>query len=162
MADFSAPGAAEAAAHAAHTSRIPTHYLGGPARAQSRPCAGFSGTLPRLPSLSSAGDEAERAAEAVLTAHRATQRRRRLLAIFGRMMARFHERHERRWSMGRWECSLCRHRIMAWAWLPRELPGVPLALHEECVSRSMWDVVLHHERAARAPDAAAATLGILI
>jgi ribosomal protein L37AE/L43A len=100
---------------------------------------GLSGALPRVPAVvDAAADQAQRA----------VVRRRRLLAIFARMMARFHERHDRRWSMGRWECAICHQRISAWAWLPQSPPGG--ALHEECVSRSMWDVVLHHERMAQA------------
>jgi ribosomal protein L37AE/L43A len=100
---------------------------------------GLSGALPRVPAVvDAAADQAQRA----------VLRRRRLLAIFARMMARFHERHERRWSMGRWECAICHERINAWAWLPQSSPGG--ALHEACVSRSMWDVVLHHERLAQA------------
>jgi hypothetical protein len=115
-----------------------------------------------VPSVTTTTDEASRAAEAVMLAHRATQRRRRLLAIFGRMMARFHDRHERHWSMGRWECSLCHCRIVAWAWLPVALPEAAIALHEECVSRSMWDVVLYHERLIQRPDASSVMMGMLI
>ncbi|HKD75138.1 MAG TPA: hypothetical protein VKB76_06560, partial [Ktedonobacterales bacterium] len=90
--------------------------------------------------------------------HHATLRRRRLLAIFARMMARFYEKHERKWSMGRWDCSVCRERIVAWAWVPQTpkdattgaLAEVTGAQHEACVSRSMWDVILHYERLSRA------------
>jgi hypothetical protein len=134
-----------------HTSHIPTRYLGGAPRATGTRRTGFSGTLPRVPIVTHPiADSAPLCDEAGVLAHRATQRRRRLLAIFSRMMARFHERHERHWSMGRWECLLCHRRIVAWAWLPLSLPDESKALHEECVSRSMWDVVLHHERMARA------------
>ena len=136
-------------------SHIPTRYLGGASRTPSTRRTGYSGTIPRVPTVSrSLGDAPPRADEAAVLAQRATLRRRRLLAIFSRMMARFHERHERHWSMGRWECLLCHRRIMAWAWLPHSIPDETKALHEECVSRSMWDVVLHHERLARAGSAA--------
>lgn len=113
--------------------------LGSPTPTVPRRRTGLSGALPRVPAMvDAAADQAQRA----------VVRRRRLLAIFARMMARFHERHERRWSMGRWECAICHERISAWAWLPQTVPGG--ALHEACVSRSMWDVVLHHERMAQA------------
>lgn len=147
MAEFSAPGAWEAAATAFRATRTPTHYLGGAPRSQGQHRSGFSGTLPRLPSIVTAPDEtAHGATQAILGAHRATLRRRRLLAIFGRMMARFHERHTRHWSMGRWECTVCHRRIVAWAWLPQSLPETSFALHEECANRSMWEIVLRHER----------------
>ncbi len=145
MADLWGMGPAAATAHVYRASRVPTHYLGGtPTHARRR--GGLSGALPRVP----------HADDAALLAFRATQHRRRLLAIFARMMARFHEQHERRWSMGRWECGICRRHIPAWAWLPRLPHAPPQALHEECVSRAMWDVILHHEisvRAAQGPRA---------
>src|SRR5579884_1588505 len=99
-----------------HHSRVPTHYLGGAPHARSRH-NGLSGAIPRVPR----GVLAEPVSpeETLLAAHHATLRRRRLLAIFARMMARFYERHERKWSMGRWDCSLCRERIIAWAWIPQ-------------------------------------------
>jgi hypothetical protein len=136
-------------------SRVPTHYLGGTPNARARR-TGLSGAIPRVPR----GVLAETATpeETTRAAHHATQRRRRLLAIFARMMARFYEKHERKWSMGRWDCSLCRERIVAWAWVPHSTanaaPGaiveVTGAQHEACVSRSMWDVILHYERLSRA------------
>jgi len=149
MAEFWGMGPA---AHVYRSSRVPTHYLGAtPTHARRR--TGLSGALPRVPAI-----VVDRAAdEAALLAFHATQRRRRLLAIFARMMARFHEQHERRWSMGRWECAICHRHIPAWAWLPRVPHGPPQALHEECVSRAMWDVVLHHELGTRA---ASGTLAI--
>ncbi len=116
-------------------SRVPTHVLGDPPPWVPR--RGYSGPLPRVPQPV-AVETPEEARE-----RRITTRRRRLLAIFGRMMARFHEHHERRWSMGRWQCLVCHRRIVAWAWLPaRHDDG---ALHEECISRSMWDLVLTYE-----------------
>jgi hypothetical protein len=149
MAELWGMGPAEATAHVHHASRMPTRYLGGTTRAQqARRRTGLSGALPRVPAVL-ASDANEQAA---WMAFRATQRRRRLLAIFARMMARFHERHERHWSMGRWDCAMCHKRIAAWAWLPLDLATGSLALHEECVSHSMWDVVLHHERLAHAAD----------
>lgn len=136
--------------HIMRQSRIPTRYLGG-TRTPSRR-TGVSHTIPqppRMPMLYE-GDLAADAWEA----QRATQRRRRLLAIFGRMMARFYDRHQRHWSMGRWDCAFCQRRIAAWAWTPVEVaitaPTVG-AMHEACVSRSMWEVVLHHEQIASGP-----------
>jgi hypothetical protein len=146
MAELWGVDPAEATARVYRASRVPTQYLGGTTHAhQARRRAGLSGALPRVPAV--VADAAEQAA---WQAFRATQRRRRLLAIFARMMARFHERHERHWSMGRWECVMCHKRIAAWAWLPHGMVETATALHEECVSRSMWDMVLHHERLARA------------
>jgi hypothetical protein len=131
-------------------SHVPTRYLGGAPRTAHTRRTGFSGTLPRVPVVTyHVAETPPPSDEAGLQSQRATLRRRRLLAIFSRMMARFHERHERHWSMGRWECLLCHRRIVAWAWLPHSLPDESKALHEECVSRSMWDVVLYHERLAR-------------
>jgi hypothetical protein len=140
MTEFWGMGPAAATAHVYRASRMPTHYRGeAPTRARRR--AGLSGALPHVPAVV-VDPVAEAAA---LRALRATQRRRRRLAIFARMMARFHEQHERRWSMGRWECAICHRLIPAWAWLPRMPQDTPQALHEECVSRSMWDIVLRHE-----------------
>src|SRR6185437_10083743 len=88
MAELWGMGPAEATAHVHHASRMPTRYLGGTTRAQqARRRTGLSGALPRVPAVL-ASDANEQAA---WMAFRATQRRRRLLAIFARMMARFHE-----------------------------------------------------------------------
>jgi hypothetical protein len=147
---FSATDDGQPTAHQFRASHVPTRYLGGTPRTHHTRRTGFSGTLPRVPIVTHpVAEPPPPHDEAGLQAQRATLRRRRLLAIFSRMMARFHERHERHWSMGRWECLLCHRRIVAWAWLPLSLPDESKALHEECVSRSMWDVVLHHERIAR-------------
>lgn len=61
------------------------------------------------------------------------------------MMARFYERHTRRLSVGRWECTLCRRRIVAWAWHSAPEHPVDEIVHEACVSRSVWDMVLSYE-----------------
>lgn len=139
-------------------SRIPTRRLGS-TLTPSRRRTGLSHPLPQPPRVPMpyAGEAAVDAWEA----QRATQRRRRLLAIFGRMMARFYDRHQRHWSMGRWDCAFCQRRIAAWAWAPvtaEITPDLVGAMHEDCVSRSMWEVVLHHEQVAQAngitmPDA---------
>lgn len=137
--------------HITRQSRIPTRYLGG-TLTPSRRRTGLSHLLPqplRVP-MPYAGDPAADAWEA----QRATQRRRRLLAIFGRMMARFYDRHQRHWSMGRWDCAFCQRRIAAWAWLPvadASTTQTVGAMHEACVSRAMWEVVLHHEQIASRP-----------
>jgi len=138
------------AAHEPYHSPVPTRYLDGAATLHSRRQSGLSGALPRVPRTTDMLPPLDDAA--ALSTHRATHRRRRLLAIFGRMMARFYDRHERRWSMGRWACSLCQRRIVAWAWLPDVLTAEPAALHEECISRSMWEMVLYHEWFARHPQ----------
>ncbi len=130
------------------TSRIPTRYLGGAPDLRTHLRGGVSGAMPRVALAETVSDDAQ--AAVLLAADRATRRRRRLLAIFGRLMARFYERHERRWSMGRWDCSCCRRRIVAWAWVPHTVAEAASAMHEGCVSSRMWEVVLRHERLTRA------------
>lgn len=128
-------------------SLAPTRRLDRP---PASPAAGYglSGALPRIPRTSTT------APDVPADARQHIQRRRRLLAIFARLMDRFYAQHERRLSAGRFDCTLCRRRILAWAW------AAPLAgefVHEACVSRSVWHVVLAYERAAAAgyaPDVA--------
>lgn len=157
MAPFTASPANEESADEAHahTTRVPTRYLGGTPQTHARHSAGLSGALPHVPRSATICNDASGTAN--VATERATIRRRRLLAIFGRMMNRFYQSHERKWSMGRWNCQLCQQRIVAWAWMPQAIAGaaealviVTNAMHESCANSSMWDVVLHHELLARA------------
>jgi hypothetical protein len=134
------------------TTRVPTRYLGGAPDLRRCRHGGISGALPRVPRVVTSGPSGGDAAQwdALRAADRATQRRRRLLAVFGRMMARFYEHHERQWSMGRWECSLCRQRIVAWAWVSHLAADGVRAMHEACVSSRMWEAVIYHEQMVRA------------
>ncbi len=90
-----------------------------------------------------------------LLAKQAAFQRRRLLSIFGRMMARFYELHERRLSMGRWKCSFCGKQILAWCWVRAENELSEFrSMHEECVNRSTWEMVLRYDYLERSsPDA---------
>lgn len=136
-------------------SRVPSRLLSGMPGTYARRHPGLSGAIPHAPRFTTPiAQPGGIALGASAEQHRATLRRRRLLAIFARMMAHFYDRHERRLSMGRYECSVCRQRIVAWAWLPRFVSQAA-AMHEACVSRSMWEVVLYHEHLVRvgyAPD----------
>ncbi len=137
-------------------SRVPTRYLGGAPNTRPHRHSGLSGTMPHIPRGVTSEMDDVNATTSVASA--STLRRRRLLAIFGRMMARFYERHERKWSIGRWNCIVCQQRIVAWAWVPSVIAGATThalseiggAMHEACVSSSMWETVLHYERLARA------------
>ncbi len=121
-------------------SRTPTRLLGRTKPGITR--RHHSGMVPRIPRDSLYG-----AAEA--NRQLATRRRRWLLSIFGRMMARFYERHERHLSAGRLECTLCHRRIVTWAWISTSLVQVEI-VHEDCINRSMWEVVLQYEHLVRA------------
>src|SRR5271165_4559274 len=81
--------------YSAH-ARIPTRLLGRTRSGLTR--RRDTGMIPRLPR-----DTVYGSAEA--NRQHAIRRRRWLLAIFGRMMARFYERHERHFSAGRLECT---------------------------------------------------------
>jgi ribosomal protein L37AE/L43A len=131
-------------------TRIPTRYLGGVPDSRYHRRSGLSGPITRIPRSATLVETSPNASYPNLhdTEQQAVVRRRRLLSIFGRMMARFYEQHERRWSMGRWECQLCQRRIVAWAWAP--LADSTAVMHEACVNRSMWDVVIYYERLAQA------------
>jgi hypothetical protein len=137
-----APHASFANADRESTSRIPTHYLGNSPQWRERQSR-YSGALPRVsrPLLFENEDPN-------VSHQQSTLYRRRLLAIFGRMMARFYEHHKRRWSMGRWNCQICRHRIVSWGWVPDD--NQIAIMHETCVNRSMWDIVIYYERLVRA------------
>ena len=122
-------------------SRVPTRLLDQPS--VSRRPNGLSGALPQIPRTRFARPIAE--GDGTAQRVEATRRRRWLLAIFGRMMARFYELHERRLSAGRALCTMCHHRIVAWAW--HALPGAEVEeiVHERCISHSVWEMVLYYE-----------------
>ncbi len=75
----------------------------------------------------------------------ATRRRRWLLAMFGRMMARFYTQHQRKLSLGRWSCRVCHRRIFAWGWRATPPATVDEVVHDACVSRSIWDIVQYYD-----------------
>jgi len=131
-------------------SRIPTRYLNNrtPTGPHGRN-SGLSGSFTRVPpsALVPQPDEVH-FEDPELIAHRAILRRRRLLSVFGRMMARFYNQHQRHWSLGQRECHLCKQRIIGWCWSPQ--PTATHYMHEECISRSMWDIVIYYEQLARA------------
>ncbi len=106
-------------------------------RPYERGRSGLTGARPRIPR-----------ALGLEEAEPATRRRRWLLAIFGQMMARFYEGHARRLSAGRWACSICQRRIVAWAWCADAQPA-PEIVHEDCVSRSVWEMVLYYDYLGR-------------